>query len=510
MSTLVLKLANFTQWRFVWGIVSSLVVLAILHFGITLNQALAVLISAAILLIWYHNNTNGLIAAVIFFMVKPVFIRLAYGIDKGITGSGGVDLLGVTPALLLASMIVWHLYSKFASGEKLIVGRTRVLLMLFCAVSFLSIFNPANSILVGLGGFERNVLPNMMVLLTASFVFAEISDSRKLLKVLLLVGLASCLYGIGQHFIGSYQWESDWVMDVAFEETSSGWLTVGLGGVEFRLFSFFYNYMDFTFCNVLIFALGISFGATLKGKWNMIRILHVISWTIVLLLSLERTPLLMSLVAIAVIFYLNSGKEKRKRIIWKTAILGGLFAAALTVASPYLKETGADKLIRLAELANPFSATSIEDRMMRKWAPTLQTIAANPLGVGIGYGSQTRANTVAAQSNYWVEPHNEILQKTLEAGIVGGIVFLLLLISVFRDGIRLSKSHSRIRRLGIGFIATTIGFWLCGILNVPFSGSSGLLYWALAGVVLSMAERHHKLELDSAKKIIETVDKSRS
>ena len=158
----------------------------------------------------------------------------------------------------------------------------------------------------------------------------------------------------------------------------------------------------------------------------------------------------------------------------------------LNLAEPVLKSTGAHKLIRLAELANPLSATSIADRMDRKWEPTLNTVAANPLGVGIGYGSQTLANKSAANTKLLVEPHNELLQKTLETGVIGGLIFLILLISVFREGLKLGRSDSPLARFGYGFAAGTVAFWLCGILNVPFSGSSGLLYWTLAGAVVGI------------------------
>lgn len=488
MNTLALSPTSDWLWRAGWAAGAVLGTILVLNWGVSLNQALALMLTSMVLLIFANDRANGLIAALLFFMVKPVIVRIAYAFDKNYNGSGGFDLLGITPALLLAGIIVWQLYCHFANGRKITEGRTRLYLVIFAAIAFLSIFNPANSILVGLGGFERNVLPNMLVLLTASYVLTDFDKLKKYIKVFLVLGLISCIYAIGQYFSGLYPWEKDWFLDVAFAESSAGWLTIGLKGVEFRLFSVFYNYMDFTFCNVLIFSLAISIGTTLTGPWKKIRIWYIVSWAVVLLLTLERMPLLMSFIALAVVFYFNSTKEKRKKIIWKSLAAFAIFVAAISVASPYMKETGADKLIRLAELANPLTANSIDDRMQRKWGPTFQTISSNPLGVGIGYGSQTKARSIAAKSNYWVEPHNELLQKTLETGIFGGLIFLLLLISVFRDSIKMSHCSKSVRRLGIGFVGVTIGFWLCGMVNVPFSGSSGLLYWATAGAVLGLSD----------------------
>ncbi len=510
MSTLALNLISLNKWRLGWGVAASLGAFAVVYVGITMNQALAVAISAVVLTLWANDKPNGLISAILFFMVKPLFVRIAYSVDKNISGFGGFDLLSIAPALLLAGLIIGQLYFHISSGARLSSSRTRLLLIIFSAIAFISIFSPANSILVGLGGFERNVLPNMLVLLTASFVFTNIEDARKLMKVLLVLGLVSCVYGIGQSLLGLYSWEKDWTVDVAFAETTDGWLTIGLSGVEFRLFSIFYNYMDFTFCNAFIFALAISYGTTLGGKWKKIRYIYVAAWAIVLLLSLERMPLLMSVVALAVVFYLKSDKAKRRRMAWKVAALGAMFIICLSIASPYLKYTGADKLIRLAELANPFAATSIDDRVERKWEPTIRTIASNPLGVGIGYGSETRANVIAVRSDYWVQPHNELLQKTLETGVIGGIIFLMLQISIFRNGWRLSHLPIQANKLGIGFVAATIGFWLCGMVNVPFSGSSGLLYWTLAGVVIAMSEKSRIVNPQLTKKMAESADISSS
>lgn len=510
MKALAIRLLTVNSERIGWALLAAIGTLILARFGISLNQSLAVLFTIIVLLVWVNNKANGLMAALLFFMVKPLFVRLAYAVDKNLSGSGGFDLLGITPALVLAGLVVWHSYLRIASGETILKGKSRTLLVLFGAVAFLSIFNPSNSIILGFGGFERNVLPNMLVLLTASFVFAAKFESKKILKFLLVLGIVSCVYGIGQYFLGLYPWEKDWILDIAFAETESGWLTVGLRGVEFRSFSIFYNYMDFTFCNVLIFALAISFGTTLKGKWLKFRTLYLISWGIVLILSLERTPMMMSALAAFAVYFFNSRKEKRKRIFWKTAGIAAIFLGTLSIAAPYLKETGAHTLIRLAEMTNPLAASSIEDRLNKNWGPTFETIASNPLGVGIGYGSQTRAKSIAERTSFYIEPHNELLQKTLETGVIGGTLYLLLLISVFKNSIRLGRLGNRIRRLGIGFAAVSIGFWLCGMVNVPFSGSSGLLYWAIAGLVIAQCENCLKPPQIPTNKFDQTADNSRS
>jgi hypothetical protein len=456
--------------------------------GITLNQSFAVIISLIVLTTWIYNRSSGVVLALIFFFTKPFFLRIAYGIDYRLTGAAGFDLLGIAPALLLAGLILSGLYSRLTQGERICPDTTRTLMIIFAGLGFLSIFFPTNSVLVGFGGFERNILPNMMILFLTASVFSGGSDAVKILKAMLILGVVSCLYGLGQHILGYYPWEKDWLSGVAFNESSEGWLTIGERGIELRVFSLFYGYMDFTFTNALIFSLVLACNRVFRGGWVKIRTGYFILWSAMLLLTLERMPIMMSLVSLAIVYYLRSSQNRKRLVVW-IAAAAVIILAALTAARPFLINTGIPKFIRLAELANPLKASSIGERAEHIWVPTLALIRSNPIGVGIGYGSQTKSSDLAAKSDLYVKPHNELLQKALETGIISGVVYLFLLISVFRDAHRLHTANGFARLFGFGMIAGTLGFWLCGLVNLPFSGSSGLIYWAMAGVALGLKER---------------------
>jgi len=190
---------------------------------------------------------------------------LAYAVDYSMLGTGGFDLLGITPAILLSGLIVTQLYMQSARGEKLCSDRTRFLLMIFVVLCLFSILLPTNSIIVGLGGVERNILPNMMILFLAAAVFTNALEAEKLLKAMLVLGLISCLYAIGQYILGIYPWEKVWIREVAFKESCDGWLIIGLRGIEFRIFSIFFSYVDFTFTNTLIFSLVFAMNRRFRG-----------------------------------------------------------------------------------------------------------------------------------------------------------------------------------------------------------------------------------------------------
>lgn len=461
--------------------------------GITLNQSFAVIISLIVLTTWIYNRSSGVILALIFFFTKPFFLRIAYGIDYRLTGAAGFDLLGIAPALLLAGLILSGLYSRLTQGERICPDKTRILMIIFAGLGFLSIFFPTNSVLVGFGGFERNILPNMMILFLTASVFSGESDAMKILKAMLILGVVSCLYGLGQHILGYYPWEKDWLSGVAFNKSSEGWLTIGERGIELRVFSLFYGYMDFTFTNALIFTLVLACNQVFRGVWGKIRTGYFILWSAILLVTLERMPIMMSLVSLAIVYYLRSSQNRKRSVVWIAATAAVILLAALTAAGPFLRDTRIPKFIRLAELANPLKASSISERAEYIWAPALDIVRSHPMGIGIGHGSGSRAQGVSIEKELHVKPHNELLQKTLETGIVGGLIFLLLLISVFYDAHRLLSARSSMACFfGRAMIAGTVGFWMCGLVNLPFSGSSGLAYWALAGVVLSFKREHSR------------------
>jgi len=110
------------------------------------------------------------------------------------------------------------------------------------------------------------------------------------------------------------------------------------------------------------------------------------------------------------------------------------------------------------------------------------------MGVGIGYGSQTKAKNQAEQDGFFVQPHNELIQKVLETGFIGGVIFLLLLIYTYRDFLAIRAIDNTGFCFGMGMAAITLSFWICGLVNLPFSGTSGLVYWTMAGASLGLKD----------------------
>ncbi len=477
------------------GIITATVIYVSLFIQITLNQIFALFLGAVVITFWAHSKVYGLTAAVIFFLIKPFWLRLAYHVDLSMYGSSGFDLLGLMPTLILVSLICSHLYMSIIDNKKLCPDRTRILISLFSALCFLSIFFPTNSIMIGLAGFQRNILPNMLILFLAVSVFKNEKDILVLVKSLAVVGLISILYGIGQFITGIFPWEILWMKNVGFATSTAGWLTIGLRGIEFRIFSMFYYRTDFFFTNVLIFSLLITYAKSFTGFMKCIKILFYISWFIMMIITFERTPLIMSFVAVLIVYFMNATQSKKKMLITAAITLGVVAYSTLLVFEPYLKSSGVESLIRLAEMTNPLEAGSIHDRTDNYWGPSLEIIKSNPLGVGIGSGSGTKASDqVSLADSGNIQTHNEILQKTLETGILGGVLFLLLMLSILKDSLQLSKVNRSARRFGVAITTCTLVFMMSSMITLTFSGGRGLTFWLLVGVMLSMLSQKSVLQ----------------
>ena len=468
----------------------SLIVFLLLSLQLSVNQLTAIVLGSVVITFWFFNRVYGLTFAVIFFMIKPVFLRAAYSADRYYNNTQSFDLLSITPALIIMTLVISQMYVMLVDNEKFCADRTRKLLVAFSSLAFISIFFPTNSIFVGLSGFERNILPNMLILFLSFSVFKTEKDVRFLLKTFLLVGLISVVYGIGQYIVGIYPWEIKWFHEVGFANSTAGWLSIGLRGIEFRIFSIFYYRTDFFFTNVLIFTFLYAYGKSFNGIFKFGKYLYYFLWFVLMIITFERTPFIMTFVAVAIIYFMNASKARKKILLISAAVITFVGYSTLLVFEPYLKSSGVESLIRLAEMTNPLEAGSIHDRADNYWGPSLEIISSNPIGVGIGHGSGTKAsNKLNLADTGNIHTHNEILQKTLEMGLVGGILFILLIASVVRDALKLSKTEGESRKFGIGMTAGTLVFMMSSLITLTFSGGRGLTFWMLAGISLSLFYR---------------------
>ncbi len=433
---------------------------------------------------------NATFYSLVFLCFKPALWRLTYHLDYLYGSQPSVDLLRYSAGLYLTALCVMVIGKRLLENRKTLQYKLDLTIALFIGVYALAIVNPHNSPIAGLAGFERTIFPTVAVFFLAGEVIKTKKDILALIKVITITALVTTVYGLKHAISGLWGFEITAFDDLFAREGFDGWLTIGIKGIEFRTFSTFFGYMEFTFTLALwgIMLLGFKF-RSLSKRWRALRWLTAAAMILLLALSLERTPILMIIVGLLTSWYIRSDRRKRSRIALISATIAVVIVSGITIFEQQLEATGIAKLERIAELGDPSKAASIQDRIDRMWKPTLRIIASNPLGVGAGYGSQTVASAQSAGSGFLTQPHNELLQKALEAGWLAAVLFAAIVVMLFRELKRLSetatdKTIRRLTALGCGIVAA---FAFCGQINLPFSGPEGMFFWFVTGALISVA-----------------------
>lgn len=430
---------------------------------------------------------TGALFAMLYYCIKPAYGRLAYHLDATFGAHPTVDALRYSGGLFLAAICLIIIAKHIHEQRSFISSKLDMALALFIGLNFLSIFNPHNSLFNGLAGFERNVFPTVFLFFVGKEAIRTTEDLKVMIKAFGAVALFTTLFGLKHAFGGVFGFETAFFNDYFAQAGFDGWLTIGLNGVEFRNFSTFFGYMEFTFTLALWIVLLLALKADLVSpRWIRYKWLFGVLSIGLLALTMERTPIMMVIVGLLGAWFTLSDRRKRKKIaLYSGAVLATIIVVT-AVFQRQLEVTGIAKLQRLAEMADPSQASSIEDRMDRMWKPTMAIIAANPMGVGVGYGSETIARGSAG--GFHVQPHNEFLQKALESGIPGATLFAFVIWNLFIRLKTLSESANdklikSATAVGCGIL---IAFVACAQVNLPFSGAQGCFFWFVSGALISV------------------------
>jgi len=134
-----------------------------------------------------------------------------------------------------------------------------------------------------------------------------------------------------------------------------------------------------------------------------------------------------------------------------------------------------------------FERGTVKSRMLI-WNITLKMIKKNPImGVGPGnfiitypYYATGEAEALRGTSLLVDSVHNDYLEVCAEAGIVGFVLFLYLLFSVFKASFVLYRGSGRKEKLLIaGIISSMVAICINGLASFPFKNPATLLlFWA--------------------------------
>lgn len=458
------------------------------------NQLAALALTLGGLCVWLFGYRPALQYGLVWLLSKGFWLRLTHHFDAAAGHTDG-NWMAFAPSLFLTAVAIGAIYDLALTRPR--VWRIEPLrwVIAFAAFALLSVMIPGGSMLVKLAGLQRHLFPAMAVV-ALGFVISMDSDAwRRVCRTLLWFATASVAYALVQHLIGLPVWEQTWfeALYAARGGELTGWLTIGPGGLEFRVFSCYYSYTEFFFTTVGIALLNLFAlrpGAERRDRRALLLFAVLFAW--LLAVTLERMPMVMLLAGGLTFWTLAQGRAAfKRRVAMSVGVTFGLWLVALLTLSTYLS-SGVDKLVRLAELTNPFAASSIRDRASHQWSESLEAIVQRPWGWGLGHGSQTLASTEAARSGMHLKPHNEFLQKAVELGVVGALLFFGLIASQWRyvwRRVYRAPVAEPVRSHLLAYLALLVAFLLCGMVNLTFTGTMGALFWLATGAVWSLAAR---------------------
>jgi hypothetical protein len=457
--------------------------------GLTLVSCVIVCLLFAVIAL--ADLRAALLFTFAFSLFQPLLTRLLFHIDFPRAVPQGMlyyrDPLTTTTSLLLICCGCLALLPELTGKPSSVPRSLLYLIGFFAVINLLQVFNPNNTLLVGIYGLKNSVLPVLMILV-GCLVIRTRDDLARFATFIAWFSMFALVYGIYQEVAGLPAADSFWYSRTVPPD-SSMFLELD-STLEVRIPSVFQGYTTYSYVitafGILIYALGRDFG---KGAWKYLRVACLCLLGLYFALSMERTAIGMFVVGVLVFHLVISRNGKR---MLRFLLVGGIVVLSLYgvfyKTSDVLREkgraVGSTKLIRLAEMADPLKAQTVTSGRIRShWARSVARMKAHPLtGMGSGSATHTRGQT---KHDEWRLPHNEFFQKQIELGVFGSAAFIAMLYTVYRKLLERASDpdeHGKVRKYAAGMGGVLAAYVACAIFNVPFTHESGIVFWFLAGV----------------------------
>ena len=365
------------------------------------------------------------------------------------------------------------------------------IILIFLAWSMLQALNPNQSLIISLYGIRFRIVPVFLYFLARIYIKNE-SDLKHLYRLLILLTILTAAYGIFQRAFGLPDFEFVWIKafpNILIQKTltqgggQGGWYNDGV----LRFFSTFSggNEFNYIMAFLLIFLLG--FNPIRKNRrWIIARLVAILLITTVILLTRERTPIAMIAVGLAVHLLLRIYPSISRLFLIAFLMISLLVLSFLITAyrESVINILGGDLAsLRLVELANPLQADTVSHRIEKLWIPSLELISENPIGYGIGASRYSRATR---EEQLLITPHSTYLEIGLELGVIGFVVFSLILVESIRWIFALRpkcRQFNNLRFLPDSILGVIAAALACALISTVFLDTAGNMVWFFIGLV---------------------------
>lgn len=321
----------------------------------------------------------------------------------------------------------------------------------------------------------KDVLIPMLSIFIGGFIFKRITNSFDILNKIFFIFI---LYGVIQE-IAFYTlslssilpWDFNYIQEINygnfFQEPLLRFFGTMNSFVEYQVVAVFLGLFLLLIKNRIIDKITLFLNFTLL--------------IIFLILSMDRSPIMMFLVTI---FIWAISFMRNKFFLFKLSILSIIIAIVLFLNLEFLEQnqyTGG-AFIRIVNVVtfNLDNDPSVKERENVQWKLALDLAKSNPNGIGVG-----RVTPSSDIKNY-VGPHNNYLLLCLGYGYMGLFLFIISILFLI---IRLFKTKKYYRYFGFGMISA---FLLMAYFNLPFTGKQGIVFFIIIGFLISQKQHLNK------------------
>lgn len=405
-----------------------------------------------------------------------LFLFLFANLGARITGVNLSVLFYLTlpPLLLLAARVV--------QPDPLIVAN-----LVTVGLFTIYVLDPRSSLVANAWSIRDFVVP--MLGFPIGYLLRH--HERWLINYLNLVYLPFVAYGIVQAILfyagrldAVLPWDARWV-----EELSAVGVHNTFQGDVLRFFGTMNSFVEYQVSIAILLAF-LWFSRGLIRRRSLFVVNFLLGLTF-LALALERSPVAMLGIVVGV-WKTGAIAEDALRLLQHASLtrrqLQGILAAGLTVP---VFAVGLYAIVELVVVdTNRISAAyerlmnmvtlnfgddpAVRERIDYNWPDSLELASSNLLGVGPGLVTPSASLQPGA-----VGPHNNFLAYYLAYGVIGLAAVAVFFTALF---VRLWTREGQARYFGGGLF---LSYSTMAIFNIPFAGKMGILFFLIAGFLVS-------------------------
>jgi hypothetical protein len=394
------------------------------------------------------------IAVVLTLLLLP-FLALARRLLIADAGWTSYDpLLLIAPAV--AVFLVQRLYGL--ERRRLVDDRLSMLVVGLLVLELVESLNPlGGGALAGVGGLLFLAAPLLW------FFIGRAAADRRMVEVLVygvvVLAVAIGLYGFWQSEIGLPTWDASWV-------NLNGFVALNVGGVirPFGTFSSATEYAAFL-------GVAVAFATAMAMHRRSVLLLAVPFLAVALFLASSRTALVLTLMAVIILFSLRTGRPRTAATVAAVSLIAAFLAVQLL--GPAIQRSASksgNPLVThqvggLVDPTNPDQSTLIVH--MNLVLDGVKTGITHPYGQGTGVtniaGNRLGSGGASGTGGSSRTTEIDVSNVFVSLGIVGGLLFLAIIFITFRRVISLYMTRRDPALLAIvGLLVITLGQWLNG------------------------------------------------